>query len=491
MAYNPLEELKCGNCSFLGRLTIYDTKTIIQSIRESFEKDVIINGFLPLIMDEMPHFCFKIIYDNPSFTKETLYLLNKYVELKYMDTEMFENFFSSPIAEEYVYTHFDKMLTSDEKLDSLFSFLCIDYKKHGKFLSFLRLHPNLHIRARFMIYLAKNKPSLLQVIYDNFMKYLTSYTHQEFEQLTFLPTLMDKEDISILAITLAQNDTTLPLYYRLKDYIFKTYPENDLAKILLDLDNKHQFNRETNKTLLLEDIQRLFQTSYNEQIYLFEHYTEYLSKEILSSFAKFLSYFDENQNRKSYSNYSYLSHIFYNGLGKRLKELLDRYLSLSNNTSTEFIRHGSTAAAFRIGDYVFKLSHMKWSYEDLICPNLYLFHQNLEEILLRNPKSQRVIVGIEVQYYLPRDALNVPSFIFKLWEDALRALGWKTSDSLMHGRCGDNCRLLNSYKDAYTNNLEALPDWFKEYPVVSVDRDRVYRLANYKHRKEIPEYFID
>ena len=37
--------------------------------------------------------------------------------------------------------------------------------------------------------------------------------------------------------------------------------------------------------------------------------------------------------------------------------------------------------------------------------------------------------------------------------------------------------LLDSYMDADCNNPELLPDWFKQYPVVLVDRDLVYKLG--------------
>lgn len=490
MAYDPLEELKKGNCSILGDLTSYDRDTTIKRIRKSCERNVIINGFLYLIMNEAPYFCFAVIYDNPLYSKETLHLLDKYLGPQYMSTEMLKKFFSSPIAESYVFTHFNEIITNDERLDILFSFLFADYEKHNKFISFLRLHPNLHIRARFMIYIANNHPTLLIVIYDDFMKYLTSYTHQEYEQLTFLPTLMDKEDISILAVTLAQKPSTLPYYYKLKEYILKTYPTNDLAKCLDNtiVNLEHSFNKELNNTLLLEDIDRLFLSSFNQKFHLYLYYTEKINKEIREQYAKFLTYFDSRRKKAKIADYSSLYNIYYYGLGSKLKELLDKYLSLSKDTSYEHLLNGSTAYAFRIGDFVFKLCVKKWSYEDIICPDLYLILENLEEILIRNPEDNRVNAGIEVQRYLERDANSAPTYVFDLWEKALHDLGWWTSDKIMHGRRGDNCRMLDSYLDAYTNNPEGLPDWFKEYPVVSVDRDCYYRLTNVHHRKEIHEY---
>ena len=38
--------------------------------------------------------------------------------------------------------------------------------------------------------------------------------------------------------------------------------------------------------------------------------------------------------------------------------------------------------------------------------------------------------------------------------------------------------LLDSYLDADTHNHEQLPEWFKKYPLVLVDRDRIYKKDN-------------
>ena len=45
-------------------------------------------------------------------------------------------------------------------------------------------------------------------------------------------------------------------------------------------------------------------------------------------------------------------------------------------------------------------------------------------------------------------------------------------------------KITDTYKDADTCRPENLPTWFKQYPVVLVDRDDIYRLENThpKHR---------
>ena len=149
-------------------------------------------------------------------------------------------------------------------------------------------------------------------------------------------------------------------------------------------------------------------------------------------------------------------------------------VTLSTDKTHEFIESGSTANCYRIGDYVFKLSSTKWSYEDIICPDLYLILRNLEEDFIRNDKGI-VVAAIEIQKYLKRTARNIPIITLKLFRDELDRLGYYTTDSLMNGPCGDNCRLLDDYKESGELNP---PDWFKETPLVLVDRDRVYRKDN-------------
>ena len=115
----------------------------------------------------------------------------------------------------------------------------------------------------------------------------------------------------------------------------------------------------------------------------------------------------------------------------------------------------------------------KWSYEDVICPNLFLIVKNYEEMYIRDEKGI-VLCGLEVQPYLAKSAKDVAPEYLHFFESELDSLGYTYTDRLMEGPCGDNCRVLDSYKQADCLNPEKLPDWFKEVPLVLVDRDRIY-----------------
>ena len=178
-----------------------------------------------------------------------------------------------------------------------------------------------------------------------------------------------------------------------------------------------------------------------------------------------------------------LDRIFENGLGDTFVRCVERYLSVSKRKDVEFIAVGSTSSCYRVGDYVFKLVRMKWSYEEIICPNIYLIAKNLEEFHKRDSDND-VYCGFEVQKYLGRDAGNVPSEVWESFKKEFNNLGYYTTDTWMGGPCGDNCRILDSYKDADCKNPEKLPKWFKKLPLVLIDRDRVY--SNDKEPKEYP-----
>lgn len=83
-----------------------------------------------------------------------------------------------------------------------------------------------------MDYLIKNYPDQIDTVYDDITKYTTSVTYEPFEQLTFLPRLMNPDDISKLAVLLLTNNREKD-YKKLKEFILKDYKYNYLASELL------------------------------------------------------------------------------------------------------------------------------------------------------------------------------------------------------------------------------------------------------------------
>lgn len=473
MAFNSLEYLECGNVDFVHRATLYDKDTMIHNIRKSQNKNKIINGFLNKLKDSEVSFCIKIIYDMEEYKDIALELLKKAGNYFLKHEEVNNILCKTSWGKEYVINNFYELIDNDEKtIEIIIKYALDNYDKDASFVKFLSLHKDLHIRYLFMEYLVTNYPNLINAVYDDITKYLTSYTHQEFEQLTFFPQLMNNKDISDLAIKcIFLDDKTT--WLKLKEYILNNYNSNDLAQKLLSFSNSKE------KNILLEsefkkDSERLFKTSRNFKFSIYRSFSRDVSQKLLEDFYNKIKIFDYNGKIKE--NWK-LSSIYFYGLGDILEKCVDKYLSLSKDQSYSYITSGSMSACYRIGDYAFKLCTHKWSYEDVICPDLYLILKNLEEYFVRDDKGI-IQAGLEIQKFLTKEAKNIEPKYFNMFQKELSRLGYYVNDSLINGPCGDNCMLLDSYKDADCSNTELLPDWFKEYPIVLIDRDRIYEKGN-------------
>lgn len=326
-----------------------------------------------------------------------------------------------------------------------------------------------------MDYLIKNYPDQIDTVYDDITKYTTSVTYEPFEQLTFLPRLMNPDDISKLAVLLLTNNREKD-YKKLKEFILKDYKYNYLAselladKRLVDPDTLRLLsdpNKEKKESIFSEDADALFRTSADYRFPLYLRHKAKISQELLDDFAYRIRYFLEEDKSREFES------IYRCGLGRLLEEWTEKYMELSQSKEYGFVGGGTTCDCYRIGDYVIKLVKTKWSYEDVICPNLYLIAKNYEEIYIRNKKGI-VDGGLEVQKYLTRRADNIDPKYFRYFDLALDRLGYRRTDTLTKGTCGENTMLLDTYRDADCLNPEKVPVWFRQCPLVLVDRDRIY-----------------
>ena len=216
MAFITTDYLKQGKVDFVFGLTSYDYKHLVELVRNDTDKNAIIKGFLPGLLDDYSRFCFAIIYDNDEFAKETKYLLSKGYKLS--DEQVINVLRNTSWGKDYVYDNRNEIIPSlkDETINELFSIVFNNFMEYQDYIAYFKIHYNLHIRYLFMKYLIENETSKLPFIYDNFLDYLTSYTHQEFEQLTFLPELMDVFDISALAYSVLKSNLDRQYFDELK-----------------------------------------------------------------------------------------------------------------------------------------------------------------------------------------------------------------------------------------------------------------------------------
>ena len=484
MSFNMLDYLRDGNVDFVFRLTKYDNESLIKTVRKSQNRIEIINGFLPKLKESLPRFCFSVIYDIPEFADDASELFN----LNRMTPEMLYNLLNnSPLGIKVLYENFDTLLLNDK--DNKYFEYIVKYafeSNNKKLIHKLSRYLDLHIRYLFMDYLINNHADKIDEIYDDITKYTTSVTFEPNEQLTFFPILMNSEDISKLAVLLLINNRKDD-YDKLKDFIIKEYKYNNLASELLTLPFIEDSTREgvfvvdrkreaIQEDAFNKDSNILFVTSADYRFHILFKYKDRIKQELLDEFAYKMRYFLENPRIDKYSinqNKSDLMKIDNCGLSSLLESWTEKYMELSQSREYGFVGGGTTCNCYRIGDYVIKLVQTKWSYEDVICPNLYLIAKNYEEIYVRD-KNGIVIGGLEVQKYLTRKADNIDPKYFRYFDLALDRLGYMRTDTLTKGPCGENTMLLDTYLDADCPNPNRVPVWFKQYPLVLVDRDRIY-----------------
>ncbi len=473
MAFNTLEYLRDGKVEFVFRCTSYDYEHLIESIRKAPNRIEIINGFLPKLKEDLPSFCFAVIYDIPEFADAAYELL----DIRNVAPEVLNSVLNnSPLGLKILYENFDTFLSPDG--DTRYFDCIVRYafdSNNKELLHKLSRHADLHIRYLFMDYLIKNHPDQIDAIYDDITKYTTSVTYEPYEQLTFLPQLMNPDDISKLAVLLLTNNREED-YKKLKEFILKDYKYNYLASELLadkwfvDPETHRLLsdsNKEKKESIFSEDADALFSTSADYRFPLYLRHKARISQELLDDFAHRIRYFFEEDKTHE------LETIYRCGLGQLLEEWAEKYMEISQSKGYGFIGGGTTCNCYRIGDYVIKLVKTKWSYEDVICPNLYLIAKNYEEIYRRDKKGI-VTGGLEVQKYLTRRADNIDPKYFRYFDLALDRLGYRRTDTLTKGSCGENTMLLDTYRDADCPNPEKVPVWFRQYPLVLVDRDRIY-----------------
>lgn len=473
MAFNTLEYLKNGKVDFVYQCTPYDYKGLIDNVRKASNRIEIINGFLPKLKADLPSFCFDVIYDIPEFAKEAYELL----DIKKLTPEMLYNvLYNSPLGIKILDENFDVFLSSSADKNYFDHVVKYAFDSNNiALLHRLSRYSDLHTRYLFMEHLIKNHSNQIDTIYDDITKYTTSITYEPYEQLTLLPELMNPEDISKLAVLLLASNREKD-YKKLKEYILKDYKYNYLARELLDpkwvvdpsthkyLNNPDQLKKER---FFNKDADILFKTSFDYRFSIYLRHRTKISQELLDEFVHRIRYFmKEGENIR-------LESIYLRGLGQLLEEWTEKYMELSQNKEYGFVGGGTTCDCYRIGDYVIKLVNTKWSYEDIICPNLYLIAKNYEEIYLRG-NDGIIAGGLEVQKYLTRRADNIDPKYFRYFDLALNRLGYRRTDTLTNGICGENTMLLDTYLDADCPNPEKVPVWFREYPLVLIDRDRIY-----------------
>lgn len=370
-------------------------------------------------------------------------------------------------SKQFVFDRVEKLILNNKSC----AFAIIRYSERTKdydFATKIANHYNLDVRGVFIEELIDTHSHMLFNVCDNLIDIFVRYDKEG-----NIAKVMDEEKVSRIASLLLIHGIGEDVYLQVRDFIFSNYEKNTLAAAL---DGYGKYNLDSlllNKEMLVRDIDKLFVTSKNYKYVLATKYCEYLDPTLLMEFRSKVCPF-------TWIDKDAVNKIFLSGLGDRFLEYVDKYLEIS--TGAKVISDagvGSCSRVFRVGDYVIKLSHKKWSMEDNLCPRGYLFAKNYEEDFVR--KSNGEVTGaIEVQKHFTRPLVVDEEFVISKYQEALMNAGYYTKDVLTDKDGGSNCYYLDSYRDADCDDPEQLPDWFKKNPVVLVDRDLVFRLENKK-----------
>lgn len=465
MAFSIIEVLKLGQTEYIDKFrTSADIKSAIKWIRLSPYKEDIAkacqNDF-----DRHPYFWLEIIYDLDSYFFLALEMRKKY-RLPFTK-ENYENIlYNSKYGENYIYENFDNVISFDESFVNILLQYVIERSKNKNFwLDFLTKNINLHIRALTMLKIINDYPKYLKLYGNDLTIYFTNNIGNVGSQISLYLEKMDSKDVSLIAYNLFLKGH-IELFNQVKDFLFKNYEKNYLAYNLCEgcwTPIKNDIRVE-----IFGDLERYFLTDSRLQFSIYKNYRDKLRNDIIDDFRKRLRILDLVENRVL----DKFQTIYFYELGRKLELYIEKYLDLSQNKKVGKVGEGTTCYALRLGDFVLKLINTKWSYEECLCPDLFLIVKNLEQDYVRSEKGI-VLCGLEVQPYLTRSVRDFDLKYLDYFKETLNDLGFFINDSLI-SEFGDNVRVLNSYKDADTDDCESLPEWFKEVPVVLVDRDRVY-----------------
>ena len=474
---DPTESLQNGNTEFLKEMKYNERLFLVKKIRKTVDKTEFIKSFLTdEVMRDYPSFIFALIYDNDDFENETkeLFSFNN-GSLANLSIEQFTNLLNdTKWGSKYIYDNFDKLILTNEKvkikliIKKIFNGDPLKEDFINKFLGDI----NLHRRAIFLKYTTLDFPKEAEKLYENIDKIL-EYRFIDNKQ-TEIVIKMSEIDLSKVIVQCLHSKLDKSIFDKLKEYLFKNYPKNDLAELLIPVYTNDKVAKEDEK-IFIANADQLFLTSRRYQYFIINRYSDFLCQQILDEYRNLVRLsqaYGCGDNMLCPS----MQKLYIYDLGNELKRIVDQYLSLSKTDKINYLSSGTRNNSFRVGDYTLKIGSGKWSYEKVICPNLFLFLKNIEEYYIREA-NELVIANLEVQPYISKKPYHFSSSQLKRFIDELKNLGYYTTDPNTLRGSVDNFGVLDSYKDADCDDPEQLPDYFKSCPIVLYDRDLIFKIG--------------
>ena len=422
-------------------------------------KKVIAHDF-DILVESSPESAFLFVYGLEDYKDFCLEYLKKDNSIILRD-RVFSSFLGkTKWSVEYVKEHLDELILRKHSLSYSILKYCIAFHDE-EWLKELLYHDNLEIRGYFMLELIESFCSDIQT--NRFLKYYPNVLDYLVKRDADgkIVEKVSEQIVSKIAYFMLSHINDEKTFYALKEFIFANYDSNILASLL----DGNKMNFLKNDYLIKDDATRFFVTSSNYKYEMYKDERFAIDENVRADFASKIEKFVKIDEK-------IVEHIFRCGLGDKFLRYVDTYMKKSTACNlVQDLGRGSTTRTFRVGDYVVKCSFRKWYKEE--CPDLYLFAKCYEKDYVRNDLG--VITGaLEVQKYLTRRADNIDPKYFRYFDLALDRLGYRRTDTLTKGPCGENTMLLDTYRDADCLNPEKVPVWFRQCPLVLVDRDRIY-----------------
>ena len=461
-----ITDLLDGNIKIFSELDNYFKEVVCDNIRSHPNRLNILKSCFSKIQTEYPYHAFLMTFDLPEYALSCKSILTENPSILINNQLFYELLSCTHWIIDYVDNHLDQVVESN--FDNIFCLLRYAFQYHkDTWLNHLINHPNLLIRIHTMYTMIDDFPHLFKKYYPNPIS-LLKVTHVDGRV-----DIVDESYLSKIAVLIILNLNDLTLYQEFKNFIFTNYPSNTLASIIdtyIIVEDE-----EILKKLLLADIDELFKTSKNYKWQLYHYYQKHLSPNLVADFKAqirpFANLFPDEV----------IEGMSTRGLLAKFIELTYKYLELSTKAKCiSSVGEGTCSYVYRVGDYIIKYSDKKYSFEDSICPNLYLIAKNYEEIINRDSYGH-VTGALEVQKYLSKVVLPTETELLAKWQNALKEEGYYLVDDLVGQKVGSNCLRLDDYHDADTKDPENLPDWFKKDPVVLIDRDLIYTYKPSSH----------
>lgn len=403
----------------------------------------IIEAILPFLLKKDIELCFKLIYDLGEYEEKTIYLLEDYLKGKSLTKKELHYIINNLThGKKIILKNLEEENVSYYNLLVIMSYIIEYPETNNDLICFFKNNKNFDVKFRFMNYCSYTVVENFSIIFPNILDdiyYIDKNNNKEYFSM---------EKLSNIASNISLAAENKENYEKLKNFILKKYPKNNLGKNLLN---------NNNTAYLKEDLNNLYLTSKDANVEIYKKYEDLLSSEIIGDMQKNYSLFKKTPE--------HLQRIYTYDLDKNLSSLIDKYLSLSKNKTFKYLAKGTTAACYLVGDYVIKLILGK-HYNKEACPSLYLINKAYYEELIKDDFGY-CVAGLEIQKYLAKKLNYLDIKALNNYKKLLRDEGYLMRDSIIV----PNFRYLDSYLDADCDNLESLPKCFKKKPLVCIDRD--------------------